>query len=782
MADGTLNFDTKIDSSGFEAGTKGIGDIVKGIGVEKMMESAVNKTMELGKAVVTVGMGFESSMSQVAATMGITTEEIANGSEDFEKLSAAAKKMGATTQFSASNAADALNYLALAGYSTDQAIETLPTVLNLAAAGGMELGAASDMVTDAMSALGLQTKDASKFVDKMAKTSQKSNTSVSQLGNAILTVGATAKVLKGGTTELSTALGILADNGFKGSEGGTKLRNVIMSLTNPTDNAAEALDGLGVSAFDAEGNMRALPDILGDLNGALDGMSDEQKMNIIGTIFNKADIGAVNSLLGTSAERWTELASEIDNSEGAAASMAETMNANLAGALTILQSSLEGLAIEIYEGFAPALTDLVNFASDSVSKMVTGMQENGVAGAIAAAGEIAGGLANTFMENAPGFIANGLDMIENFAMGLLNGMPSALMNMSQIIIGIGSKIIEALPTIQSRGLTLVSNLALGMLNNLPFAITAIGTIITQLLGKLLDALPKMLENGRQFISKISDGIKNNAPAAIAALGNVLTNLISTLMDKMPEFLAKGVELLGEVAKGIVNNVPTITSAIAHACVQVLAKIGEKLPEFLEKGIEMLGKVAAGIVQGIPTAVGKIPEVISGITNAFTSHDWGSIGSDIVSGIASGITSAVNSVVEAAKGVANSAIQAAKNLLGIASPSKVFKYFGRMIDQGLTVGMDDGIPQMVKDAQGTLNTFMDALNTDLAFTTSFHNGNRTVAGSAALSAANGSNISLARLIELQEEGNENARRLAKRPIYLGTERIDQELPKGAVPVT
>lgn len=169
-------------------------------------------------AAVKVGMDFESGMSQVAATMGITTTEIASGSKEFEALSQAAKNAGATTQFSATQASEALNYLALAGYDAEKSITALPTVLNLAAAGGIDLGYASDMVTDSMSALGLETNQLEGFVDQLAKTSQNSNTNIAQLGEGILTVGGTAKDLAGGTVELNTALSILADNGVKGAE------------------------------------------------------------------------------------------------------------------------------------------------------------------------------------------------------------------------------------------------------------------------------------------------------------------------------------------------------------------------------------------------------------------------------------------------------------------------------------------------------------------------------------------------------------------------------------
>ena len=174
----------------------------------------------------------------------------------MDALSDLAKEMGSKTAFSASECAEALNYLALAGYDTQEMADTLPTVLNLAAAGGLDLASASDMVTDAMSALGMETSEADTMVDQMAKTASSTNTSVGQLGEGILTIGATAKSVKGGTAELNTALGILANNGIKGAEGGTHLRNVILSLQNPTDGARKTMESLGVSVYDSEGNMR----------------------------------------------------------------------------------------------------------------------------------------------------------------------------------------------------------------------------------------------------------------------------------------------------------------------------------------------------------------------------------------------------------------------------------------------------------------------------------------------------------------------------------------------
>lgn len=317
----------------------------------------------MGGAAVKTAADFESSMSQVQATMGITKDSMSTldgqSVNTMDALSNLAKEMGSKTAFSASECAEALNYLALAGYDTQEMADTLPTVLNLAAAGGLDLASASDMVTDAMSALGMETKDADKMVDQMAKTASSTNTSVGQLGEGILTIGATAKTVKGGTAELNTALGILANNGIKGAEGGTHLRNVILSLQNPTDKAAQQMDALGVSVFDSQGNMRSLNDILGDLNKSMDGITAEEKANIVSKIFNKTDLSSVNALLANTGDTWTDLQTAIENSGGAAQQMADTQLDNLSGQLTILKSAVEGFAISIGEALMPMVKNIV---------------------------------------------------------------------------------------------------------------------------------------------------------------------------------------------------------------------------------------------------------------------------------------------------------------------------------------------------------------------------------------------------------------------------------------
>lgn len=369
--DGSLIFDTAIDNSGFNNGISTLqvaaGNAIGNIAAS-MIQQISDVVAQIPAQMVSVGSSFEASMSQVAATMGITSV-----AAEFDILSDAAKEMGEATKFSASQAGEALNYLALAGYDAEKAVNSLPTVLNVAAAGGMELAAASDMVTDAMSALGLETSQMSDFSDKLAVTAQKSNTSVAQLGAAILTVGGTAKSLAGGVVEMNTVLGILADNGIKGAEGGTALRNVILSLSAPTSTAAAALDCLKVSAFDANGNMRPLEDTFADINTALSQLTEQDKNSVLSDIFNKVDLKSVNALLGTSASRFDELAGYIDNCSGAAADMAKTMDDNLKGDLTIMQSALEGLGIAAYEKFQTPMRNAVQSVTADIGTLSTSL-------------------------------------------------------------------------------------------------------------------------------------------------------------------------------------------------------------------------------------------------------------------------------------------------------------------------------------------------------------------------------------------------------------------------
>jgi TP901 family phage tail tape measure protein len=330
--------------------------------------TSIGKTMTLTLTPAILGMGakatqqfmsFDDAMRQVRATMNASEE-------DTEKLTEAAKKYGAETRYTASQSAEALNYLALAGYDADQAITALPTVLRLAQAGGLDLAYASDLVTDSMSALGIEMERLPEFADQLARTSQKSNTNVAQLGEAILTVGGTAKNMAGGTAEMNAELGILADAGIKGAEGGTHLRNVLLSLQNPTTEGAKALEKYTNGVYDAEGRIRSLDDIFTELSTSMETMTDAEKTGILNDLFNKTDLAAAQALLAGCGDRFRELSAEIANSRGAAEDMADIMEGGIGGAMRSLSSAAEGAAIAIGETLAPDVQNAANWLAEAV--------------------------------------------------------------------------------------------------------------------------------------------------------------------------------------------------------------------------------------------------------------------------------------------------------------------------------------------------------------------------------------------------------------------------------
>ena len=342
-------------------GSGGAGDIGRETGQKlgEGLSSAFSKAIEFIGDSIQTGMGFDTAMSQVAATMGKTTDEIA-------ELRDYAKEMGASTAFSATQSAEALNFMALAGYDANTSMKMLPNVMNLAAAGGMELARASDMVTDSQTALGLSLDETEVLVDQMAKTSSKTNTSVSQLGDAMLTIGGTAKNLSGGTAELNQVLGLMADNGIKAGEAGTHLRNIILAMNPTTKDAKEAFDELNFSAYDSQGNLREMSEIFGELKEKTADMTSQERQDIIGKMFKVTDIAAVNALLDTNAERWDEVAGAIDGASGAAEAMADTQLDNLQGDITLMKSAFEGLQIAISDEVTPDLRELIQTATNGL--------------------------------------------------------------------------------------------------------------------------------------------------------------------------------------------------------------------------------------------------------------------------------------------------------------------------------------------------------------------------------------------------------------------------------
>lgn len=580
MADYSVTGDTSLDTSGF---TKGISSMTVAAGnlISDLVKTAGSKLAGLAQSSVGVGMTFDASMSQVAATMGTTVDQISN-------LTKVAKEMGSTTKFTATQAADALNYLALAGYDANKAAEVLPSVLNLAAAGGMDLAYASDLVTDAMASLNLEAnkQNVDDFGNKLAMAASKANANVSQLGEAILTVGGTAANLKGGTTELTTALGLLANVGIKSAEGGTHLRNIILALQSPTDDAAKKMQALGLQVYDAQGNMRGLDEILGDLNAAMQGMTQGQKDSIINQLFNKTDLAAVNGLLAAQGEQWDTLAAQIDAADGAMSQMAETQIDNLQGAMTILSSAFEGLQLAVYDELEPTLTDVVKWGTDCISQLSTALTEGGPEAMLQAAGEILSDLASGIAEQLPGLMTTGVEIITQLAEDIVAATPAMLDTAAEVLGALVQGIIDAIPDL----------------------ITSATEVVTGFVDYLGDNADAIVDAGVQLMESLVTGIANNLPALITSAAGLIAKFAAALIEHLPDILSCGAELLATLAQGIVRSLENLAEA-ALACIA-------KLIGVWDGSMDEWGHIGENIVQGIINGIaglwGKLTSWVSGL--------------------------------------------------------------------------------------------------------------------------------------------------------------------------
>ena len=358
-----------------------------------------------------VGADFESGMSQVAATL-----QIQSGTEDYKKLSAAAKEMGETTSYSASQAASALNSLAQAGYTADESIERLPKTLALAKAGGLDLANAAKIVTNSMASLSLSEAELDKLLDEMARTGQKSNTNIAELGEAIKTVGGTMNMAGQSIETMFTELGMLANAGITAAEAGTHLRNIMLSLSAPTKEAQAELDRLGIVIADkTTGQIRDLSDILIDLREATAGMGNSELVEIFSNMFNVRDLASINALLNGTNGAMQALRAELENSKGAAAQMADTMGDNLTGDVTILKSAIEGLQIAVSERLNPSFRKATQDGTDFISTLTDEVKSGDLGKTFEDLGESINRLLNTGLQNASEWLPKIIDFLIKIA-------------------------------------------------------------------------------------------------------------------------------------------------------------------------------------------------------------------------------------------------------------------------------------------------------------------------------------------------------------------------------
>ena len=369
-------------STGFDVLTA-VGDKISGVGT-KLTAGLTTPIIGVATAAVKTTADFDAAMSKVSAISGATGDNLVS-------LRDKAKEMGEKTKFSATESAEAFTYMAMAGWDTQAMLDGIDGIMNLAAADGLDLATTSDIVTDALTAFGLKASDAGHFADVLAKASSSANTNVSMLGESFKYVAPVAGAMGYSVEDVGVALGLMANSGIKAGQAGTSLRAALTRMSKPTDDAAAMMEKYGISIANSDGTMKSLSDVMGILRTSMGGLTEAEQIQAATTIFGQEAMSGMLAIINASEEDYNKLTEAIGDADGTAKSMADTMNDNLSGQLTLLKSQLEGVAIQIGEKLIPHIRNFLTHVSEWITKFSELFKTHGdliikIAGVVAAIG------------------------------------------------------------------------------------------------------------------------------------------------------------------------------------------------------------------------------------------------------------------------------------------------------------------------------------------------------------------------------------------------------------
>ncbi len=642
--------------------------------------AATTAAVGLGTAAVNVGKEFETAMSQVSATMLLDqgTEE---GKAAFQTLEDAARECGASTAFSATEAAEGLNYLALAGYDAEKAAGALPTILNLAGAGAMGLADASDLVTDAMSALNIEAtqNNLEEFADKLAMTASKANTSVPQLGEAILTVGSTASTLKGGTTELATMAGILADVGIKASEGGTHIRNMIQSLQMPRNSDAEdLLDTFGLSAYE-DGEMRGVNEIFGDLNKQLAGASTEKIDKTLSTIFKQTDVAAARAMLVATANSVETLGNAIDSSLAESGTSLANLGINLADmakgfdtAMTQEQFAAQAMkefgvtgeqAGLIYSGLQSVVggagfrfEELSGYIEDSAGacQEMYEKQMDNLEGDLKTLGSAASDLGISFYKDVNGPLREVTQTASNMVTQLNDayksgGMTAMLTEIGDCASQAVNGIAQYAPTAVNVGVDLVQNLVNGIAQNSGGIASAAGDVLTTFANGICTLAPQIGLVAIDIIVQLAQSFSGQHSQLAESGTQAVTNFVSGLIRAGPDISSAALSLVQSLLTSIVSNGPTLLVAAVQLVGSLITGIAQMTPQLAQMGVQAVLGLVQGVLSSLPMLLPigtqAIVDLVDGITQALPMLIQG--GFQLITMLVQGIAQNLPAIAQAA---------------------------------------------------------------------------------------------------------------------------------------
>ena len=746
-----------LDTSEYEKGlgeaskkTNSFGSSVKsgisklGSKVKTALKAASAAAVAFGVASVKTGMDFDAAMSKVGAISGAT-------GKDMDALRKKAQEMGAKTQFSATESANAFEYMAMAGWKTGDMLNGIEGIMNLAAASGEDLATTSDIVTDALTAFGLKASDSSHFADLLAVASSNANTNVSMMGETFKYVAPVAGALGISAEDTAEAIGLMANAGIKSSQAGTTLRSIFTRLSTDAGASSKSLgalgiltEKLGVDFYDSQGKVRDFGDILSEAREQWQRISEEDTATFAKKIAGQEGISGWLALMNAAPQDIKKLQQAIENCDGAAEDMANTRLDNLSGDVTILKSTFEGLQIALSDKVSPTLRTFVQEGTKGLANLTTVLKETKPADYLRV-------FISGFSKAVSKIETVGGDIVLKISSGIEKHAKQVGNDALYLIVHLSDSLRNKAGKLVDTGLKLIMSLADGLIKNIPTLIKTVPTIISNLAGIINDNAPKLVVAGATLIVKLAKGIIDNIPTLVKEFPKIVKAIIDVWTAA--NWLSLGTKLITGIVNGVKNSGPKIATnlkslaskaidafksvnwvATGKAVISTLRNAITNAASMILSALKFIGNngikafksvnwaaVGRAVINLIATAVrGAANLVVTGLRtvattamNAFKNLDWKSIGLNVIKGIAAGITGGVSTIANAAKDAAKSALNAAKDFLGIHSPSKVAeKQIGIPYVQGIAKGIRESKDYAKKSAQEVGEAILSASEQNL----------------------------------------------------------------------
>lgn len=740
MADGEVIIDTSLDPSGFEDGLGKLGNLAKtGLKATTVAITAVTTALSAcATYCVKVGSEFEAAMSQVEAISDASSKTVVTDSGEvvdaLQALTDKAKEMGATTKFTATESAEALNYMAMAGWEPQQMYEGLAGIMNLAAASGENLASVSDIVTDALTAFGMEAGEAGHFADILATASAASNTNVGLMGETFKWVAPLCGTMGYTAEDAAVAIGLMANSGIKGAQAGTALRAALASMSAPSKEAKEQMAALGISITNADGSAKTLMEVIFSLREGFSGLSEAEQTAAAATIFGREAMSGMLTIINATDADLDNLTEAIEGCTGSAEEMAQIMQDNLQGQLTILQSGIEGLGIAIYEKLQEPLKELAINGQEYVSQLYAAFNEGGFTGLVTEFGSVlaqmveqiaasapslinaAAGLVHSFCEgiqNAEGIgpavselttsiitalasstgdmWSTAIMLIGSVAEGIASGLPEIVSSVGGCVESILSAFTSQIPTLLSCGMQVIFSVAEGIVASLPELAAQGLTIISTLFNALMEGLPQVTEIGVSLMNTLGQGFGSGLPNLISQGLTAIVSFSQSLRENVGSLVDAGIQMIMTLAGSLISSIPSLIATVPTIITNLCGCINDNAPKLLEAGINLIIQLGIGLIQAIPELIANIPQIIEAVIAAFSAFNWLQFGSKIITMIGDGFRAVSTHLPEAIKKIGQSAKDCFANIEWNRLGSNVITWIANGINALMTT-----IPKLLLD--------------------------------------------------------------------------------------